>query len=173
MDSKYPAADLPADPFDSATGEVLGADDEGPRFEPRPEQPPRYAPSGQDIIPEGYDRAADGALMRSTAATGGQFIDLLEDGAYSRQVQNELRKVAAQMAAISDMTGNKTKGKVTLTLDLEKEGEHFSVRAKVVAKAPEMPRPKSVVWQDQGGNFTRFPPGQAQMFGTRPVRNPT
>lgn len=61
---------------------------------------------------------------------------------------------------------------MTLTIDLEKEGEHFSMRGKVAVKAPELPRPKSVVWSDPNtGNFTRFPPNQTQMFGMRPARN--
>lgn len=164
---KYPAAEII---HDEDTGEFDGPLREEPSFEAQAEQPQRPAPLHQEIIPDGYDRAADGAVMRTTANTGGQFIDLLEDGQFSADVQMALRRVAAQMTAITDMTHGKSKGRVTLTLDLEKEGETFSVRAKVTEKAPELPRPKSVVWQEPGGGaFTRFPPNQTQMFGMRPA----
>lgn len=180
---KYPAADLPEQEIvhDDETGEFDGPlrpeGDEPPfvaqeHFEQqRPEQP---MPAGQAIIPEGHDQAADGSVMRTTAHTGGQFIDFMENGRFSGDVQMALRKVAADMATVHDMTGKKAKGRVTLVIDLEKEGEHMSVMGKITHKSPELPRPKSVVWQDPGGNFTRFPPNQTQMFGLRPaVRNPS
>lgn len=131
------------------------------------------APQQQEIIPPGHQRAADGAIMQTTAHTAGNFVDMLEDGQYSADVQKALQGVAAQMEAITNATGTKTKGRVTMVFDLEREGEHFQIRAKVTTKPPELPRPKTVAWTDHRGNFTRFPPGQAQMFGTRPVRNPT
>lgn len=149
---------------DETTGEIT---DE----EPQAEAQPRYQTAAQEIVPEGYNRAADGAVMRTEAHTAGHFVDMLEDGAFSQEVHRQLKDVAAQMAAITNATGGKTKGRVTLVIDLEKEGEHFGIRGKVTAKAPELPRPKSIVWAEPGGNFTRFPPNQAQMFGVRPVRN--
>lgn len=161
---------------DETTGEIFDGPEDEEEFEaqPQPQPQPRYeqaARIAQEIVPEGYHRAADGAVMQTVAHTAGNFLDMLEDGAFSQEVHKNLRQVADQMAAITSMTGNKTKGKVTLVIDLEKEGEHFSIRGKVTAKAPELPRPKSIVWSDEGGRFTRFPPNQAQMFGTRSVRN--
>lgn len=162
---------------DEETGEIIeGAAEEiapQPRYETAPEQPPFESTpvSRGEIIPPGHDRSADGALMRTVAHTGGNFVDMLEDGQFSREVHDKLAEVAAQMSAITNATGRKTKGRITLTFDLEKEGEHFTIQGKIASKMPELPRPKSIVWNDDGGNFTRFPPQQTQMFGLRPARN--
>lgn len=161
-EGKYQTVD---ESMDEATGEILEGESEFA------DDQPRYPATGQEIIPPGHERAADGAIMQTVAHTGGNFIDMLEDGAFSQDVHRQLRQVSEQMTAITNATGTKTKGRVTLTIDLEKEGEHFAIRAKVAAKPPELPRPKSIVWSDERGNFTRFPPQQAQMFGMRPARN--
>jgi hypothetical protein len=160
--------------FDQDTGEIIDQPEREAPQEPAQEQPRgRYeTATGTEIIPPGHDRAADGQIMRTEAHTAGNFLDMLEDGNFSHEVHRQLKDVAARMASITNATGNKTKGKVTLVIDLEKEGEHLSIRGKVTAKAPELPRPKTIVWDDENtGRFTRFPPQQTQMFGMRPVRN--
>lgn len=165
---------------DDDTGEIIEAP--APPFEPEPEPEaevreryetaPEPESRGQEIIPPGHEYAADGAIMMTQARTAGNFVDMLEDGRLSRDIAAHLRGLQQQMAHVHDATGRKAKGKLVVTIDLEKEGEHFDARAKFTVKAPEVPRPKTVMWSDPTtGNFTRFPPGQAQMFGTRPVRN--
>ena len=114
--------------------------------------------------------AADGSIIPATAMSAGTFIDLLEDGEYSREAYDKCRELAATMTDISRATGQKTKGRVTLTIDLAKDGEAFTVQGKVTVKAPEVPRAKSIMWSDDNNNFCRFPPNQTQMFGARPLR---
>jgi hypothetical protein len=119
------------------------------------------------------ERAADGQIVPATAYSAGAFVDLLEDGAYSRDVHAELRNLLATMTAINNATGQKIKGKLTLVIDVMKDGEAFTMQGKVTVKEPEMPRPKSIMWADETGNPCRFPPNQTQMFGiaARPLRN--
>lgn len=116
-------------------------------------------------------RAADGQIVPQTALTGGAFLDLLEDGNFGREVHEQFRELAASMTDITNATGQKTKGKVVVTIDLSKDGEAFTVQGKVKVTQPEQPRPKSVMWTDEQHNFCRFPPQQMQMYGARPVRN--
>lgn len=124
-----------------------------------------------DKLPQ-RERAADGQIVPQTALTGGAFIDLLEDGQFSQDIHAHLQELAAALTDISQATGNKAKGKVTLTIDLSKDGEAFTLQGKIAVKMPELPRPKSIMWTDERNQFCRFPPNQVQMFGVgRPLRN--
>lgn len=142
---------------DAATGEVVD--------EAEAVQPARRVAQ--------VERAADGAVMTPIAVSGGNALDLLEDGMLSADFYDQLQELGWKMAHINDATGQKAKGRITLVLDLEKEGEAFGITGKTTVKAPEMPRPKSVMWQTESGEFSRFPPNQSQLFGTRStaVRN--
>jgi hypothetical protein len=157
--------------FDPETGEVR-EEPEQPRFVPSPPPPP-LPPPAQEVLPPGYDRAADQQIIQTVAHTGGSFVDMLEDGRLSHDLHRELAKVQEALTIEAERTGKKAKGQLVLTVDLEKEGEMYGARAKIKIKVPEAPRPKSVMWDDGAGNFTRFPPNQTQMFGTRQVRNVT
>ncbi len=129
-----------------------------------------HDPETGEIIEAGQERVATGEIVQTTAHTAGMMIDMLEDGQYSADVQAALQRVAATMTDITNATGNRTKGRVTLTIDLTKEGEAFTIQAKVAEKTPEIPRPRSIMWTNEAGAFTRFPPNQTQMFGGRAVR---
>lgn len=117
------------------------------------------------------ERAADGAIIPGPTASTGNFLDLIEDGAFSAEVYDKLRDLGAKITDICNATGNKVKGKLKIEIELAKDGEHFTLTPKYTIVEPELPRPKSVMWTDQAGDFTRFPPSQTQMFGTaRAVR---
>jgi hypothetical protein len=117
-------------------------------------------------------RAADGGVIPGPSHGAGSFLDMLEDGQLSYEVHEQLKELASNIAAVANTTGAKTKGELTLTLKIEKQGRedalHISGAVKV--KSPDLPRRRSIVWQDDGGSFTRFPPNQTQMFGTAQVR---
>lgn len=116
------------------------------------------------------ERAHDGNIVPATAISGGTFLDLLEDGQFGADAYMQLVSLGAEMTDIANATGNKVKGRITLTIDLAKDGEAFTVQGKVAVKKPEMPRPKSIMWTDERNQFCRFPPNQTQMFGSRPIR---
>lgn len=137
---------------DPVTGEVLRDDAETP-------------PMQRANVPADHERAADGQVMKTVSHTAGEFLDMLEDGGFSEQVEQKLAEVCKRMTEITNQTGTKTKGKVTLVIDLSKDSEHFNIHGTVTAKMPELPRPKSVLWATEAGGFSRFPPNQTQMFG--------
>lgn len=160
----------PPPPHNPETGEVLPPLEEG---EPQPDRASesRVAPAApQEVIPPqaasgGY--AADGALIPGVAATSGQFLDLIDDGQFSKEAYAKIRDCARTMINLSRMTNAKQKGKVTITIDLEAEDETFKMTPNIVVKMPEPPKRRSVMWADEHGQFTRFPPNQMQMFGLR------
>lgn len=151
--------------YDPDTGEL-------PEGEPlRPEEPTRAAPAAQEILPPGTERAfVGGQVMQTVAHTGGSFVEMLEDGQFSHDLHHALAEVQQALTQEAARSGRKAKGKVVVTIDLDKEGEMYGATAKIKVTKPEAPRAKSVLWDDGSGNFTRFPPNQSQMFGLRPVR---
>jgi hypothetical protein len=116
------------------------------------------------------DRSADGGVIPAPSRSAGNFLDLLEDGQLSADMHQQLQDLAAQMRAVANSTGGKAKGEATLKLKLELEGDAFKIQGDVKIKAPDLPRRRSIMWQDDSGSFTRFPPNQTQMFGTAQVR---
>ena len=120
-----------------------------------------------EVLPGGRERVATGEIAQTIAHSAGNFIDMLEDGDFSADVLAELQNVARAMSQITNNTGAKSKGQVVLTIDLAKEGDALTIQTKVKAKMPELPRPKSIMWQDDAGAFSRFPPQQTGMFNPR------
>lgn len=114
-------------------------------------------------------RAADGNLVPAAALTGGQFLDALEEGQFSGDLHVALKDLAAEMQDIGNSTGQKTKGKVTITIDLTREDNAFRIAADMKVTKPKLPRPRSIMWTDEHNRFTRFPPNQGQFFGVRSV----
>jgi hypothetical protein len=143
-------------PHDKTTGEVLEATAK------RVEEPSQSREVG---------RAADGNLVPPPANSVGLLLDQLEDGQLSYELTEELRELAAKIREVAAANGGKAKGELTLKLNLSLDGEAFHIGSSFKAKAPELPRRRSIMWQDESGNFSRFPPRQTQMFGVRaPVR---
>ena len=128
-----------------------------------------YDPVTGEVLSPPEHRALDGAFIPGAALTAGSFIDLLEDGEFSQDLHEKLHSLGLRLDEISDATGQKAKGKITITIDLTREDNAFRVASKMKVDTPEMPRQRTILWQDQDGNFTRFPPNQVQMFGLRSV----
>ncbi len=161
----------PLPPHDLDTGEVLPPlEQDGPIPEhaaapqPRPQSPQEVFPP-QLAAGGGY--AQDGAVIPGLAVTSGQFLDLIDDGQFSQDAYAKIRDCAKTMINLSRMTNAKQKGKVTITIDLEAEDETFKMTPNIVVKKPEPPKRRSVMWADENGQFTRFPPNQTQLFGLR------
>ncbi len=138
-------------------GEVVDEADQAPERA----EPIRAAP----VI----ERAANGDVLAPPSMSMGTLIDLLEDGQFSREGYDDLKRLGEALK-LHAANGMKAKGKVTLTIDFEQEGEALHVRGDIKVKMPELPRRKSIVWTDDNGDFCRFPPRQAQMFGGRAPR---
>lgn len=124
----------------------------------------------QTVLPaDSTARAADGALIPGIAVTGGQLIDLLEDGAFGYELHEAFRDLAGTLSDIGQQTGQKTKGKVTITIDVSHEDAAFRIASAVKVTKPSLPKPRSILWTDKDNQFSRFPPNQMQMFGVRSV----
>lgn len=129
---------MEAKPFDPDTGEIL--------------QPPR-------------EHAADGRELTTAAFTGGAMLDLLEEGQFGVDLHTALAEVAKATTDQANRTGNKSKGSVSIKLEIERDGDSFRIRPELKVVTPKDPRPRSTMWVDQHMNFTRFPPQQTQLFG--------
>ena len=114
-------------------------------------------------------RAADGGIVPASATTAGQFLDLVGDGEFSAEVHAALRNLAAEMQDQFRASGKPTKGKVVVSFDFEFEDRMFKIKPDVKVTLPKQPRQRSIMFADEHNRFTRFPPGQAQMFGVRAV----
>jgi hypothetical protein len=130
----------------------------------------------QDQIPESQqlDRfAADGGRIVGAANNAGDFINMLEDGQFSADLNRDLADLAATMSDMALATGKKQRGKVTITIDFTHEsvanGAMFLATAKHVVKAPEEKRRASVLFTDENNRFTRTQPRHGQFFGIRTV----
>jgi hypothetical protein len=108
-------------------------------------------------VHEEPERAANGEVLAPPTASAGAFVDMVEDGEFSREVHEQLRELGRDMRAVAERVG-KSKGKLKVTFDLECQDGQFKIAAKYDVVRPELPRPRSVAWLDHGDNFTRFPP---------------
>lgn len=121
------------------------------------------------IPPDEQERAADGGNVPGAAKTTGQFLDVLEDGGFSHEVYEKMKELGFTIEEVASASGGKAKGKIVLTIELTKEDGAFRVASNFKVTAPEMPRPRSILWANERGDFTRFPPGQRQMFGVNQI----
>lgn len=143
---------------------------EGEGEQPAPADPPRIEAAKVEVLPEpirsaGY--ATDGNMIPAAAETTGQFIDLLEDGQFSADAQRQIQSLGLEMLELARLTTNKQKGKVVITIDMECEDRAFKITSDLKVTRPKVKRPRSHLWTDDHGRFTRFPSGQNQMFGVR------
>jgi hypothetical protein len=115
--------------------------------------------------------AADGGRLPAAACNAGDFLNMIEDGQFSADVQQGLIDLAAAMSDHALATGGKSKvkGRVTITVDLLNEGGVFRAVGKFAVKAPEMPRRPTLLWTDEKNRFSRSQPRQGGFFGVRDV----
>jgi hypothetical protein len=125
--------------------------------------------TASEVHEEPIRQAATGETLPAPTATAGAFIDMVEDGEFSRELHEQLKELARETRAIAERIG-KAKGKLKVEFDLEYQDGQFKIDAKYEVKPPKLPRQRSVAWLDHDDNFVRFPPNQHQMFGPRPVR---
>ena len=128
------------------------------------DRPEPFDPGTGEIIPPA-DRAADGRRLPAIADTAGNFLDLIEDGRFSADAYAAIKDLGGFLMHRSRVTEAKAKGDVTIKITMEADGDSFKMVPKVTIKKPEVPRPRSTMWQDDRGAFCRFPPNQRQFFG--------
>ena len=127
-------------------------------------RPEPFDPSTGEII-QPRELAADNRPVPNASHSAGTFLDLIEDGKFSRDAHYEISQLGKFLMERSAMTEKPAKGKVIIEVAMEADGDSFKMQPKVTVKKPEVPRPRSTVWQDDRGSFCRFPPNQRQFFG--------
>jgi len=124
----------------------------------------------QEVIEETTgERAANGDVIPGATQSAGNVIDLLEDGSFSVELYEAMKALAQRIESAAEDNGGKAKGTLTLKIDLAKEDGMFKVSSDFTTKEPKMKRPRSILWTDRNGDFTRFPPNQRQMFGVNQI----
>lgn len=131
----------------------------------------RFENSGQQL----ERQAADGGRIAGAANNAGDFINMIEDGQLSADLHRELADLAAVMSDLATVTGQKQKGRVTVTIDLVTEtiagGAVFKAAAKYAVKRPEEKRKQTLLFTDEHNQFTRTQPRHGQFFGVREVQS--
>lgn len=113
--------------------------------------------------------AADGGRMPAAANNAGDWLNMIEDGQFSADLQAGLAELALTLGDQAVVTGKRAKGKVTITVDLTNENGYFNAVAKFAIKTPELPRKPTLLWTDEHNRFMRNQPRQGGFFGVREV----
>lgn len=120
-----------------------------------------------EILP-GPERAADGGVLSRPARTFGEFVRMINDGQFDSDVMHDLQNAAADLQDMAAAQGGKAKGKLTITVDIEVEGDQSEciiyLRGAHKIAIPTQKRSRSVVWTDEHNNFTANKPRQGQLF---------
>jgi len=133
-------------------------------------RPERIDESTGEILPA-VGTAGDGFKVPMETRSAGNLIDQLEDGRFSAEVYHEAKQLGQFLGDRARMTERDAKGKLVIEIEMVAEagGETFKMQPKFTVKKPVVARQRSTAWQDDAGNFTRFPPNQMQMFDVRNV----
>ena len=85
-----------------------------------------------------------------------QFVAFLEDGQVNADLAESLHKIACELQDRAQMAGPKVKqkAKLTLALDFCLEGGVFEIVSKITEKLPIDARPRSIMWTNDGNQFT-------------------
>lgn len=145
-----------------------------PEPQPAPEPirviaPPQETPRAEAPKPEPEiiepNRNADGSPAPYAASTLGEIVNMLERGQFSHEAVQAFQALASGMREVADATQKRCKGTLTIKLNLTTEGEAFFVEADYAVKAPKLPRPRTLAWQQGDGRITPSQPKQQLLFG--------
>lgn len=112
-------------------------------------------------------RAADGGRRYPAATTLTDFVFMLNDGAFNQDAADKLKALAEGLEELGCDTGKKVKGKLTLTVEVEREsdGVYFFTPQLAVKLPPEKVQ-RTIGWVTDDNRFTPNRPGQGNLFGT-------
>ena len=125
--------------------------------------------AGDGQISASYEEtAADGGKRYPQVTTLTDLIFMLNDGAFNQTAADKLGEFAAGMETLGCDTGKKVKGKITLTVEVEREadGGVYFFTPTLVTKLPPERNSRTIGWVTKDNHFTPNQPNQGNLFGT-------
>lgn len=125
---------------------------------------PDHDPVTGEII---ETQAADGGRRHPSVTTLTDLIHMLEDGQFNQDCADALREMTESMEEIGGAAGAKIKGKVVVTVDIERQhdGVYFFTPSLAI-KLPQEKRGRTIGWATPDNRFTPNKPNQGNLFGT-------
>ncbi len=110
---------------------------------------------------------ADGGQRHPAVTQLTDLVFMLGDGQFNADCADKLQQFAADMEELGIDTGKKVKGKLTLTIDIEREadGIYFFTPGFKLALPPEK-HGRTIGWVTADNRFTPNQPRQGNLFGT-------
>lgn len=111
--------------------------------------------------------AADGRRRHPAVSTLTDLVNMLNDGQFNHDCSKQLGDLAEALEEIGCDTGKKVKGKLTLTIDIEREadGIYFFTPC-LKTKTPDAKMPRTIGWVTGENKFTPNRPNQGNLFGS-------
>lgn len=112
-------------------------------------------------------RAADGTARYPAVTTMTDLIQMLRDGQFNLDVAEDIQKFSEAMEERGCETERKVKGKITLTIDVERETDGiYFFTPDLTFKLPKVPHGRTIGWVTGDNRFTPNKPHQGNLFGT-------
>lgn len=111
--------------------------------------------------------AADGGARYPAVTRLSDLIFMLGDGQFNADCAEKLKDFAAEMETLGGDTGAKVKGKITVSIEVEREadGVYFFTPQIKLALPPER-HARTIGWVTAENRFTPNQPRQGNLFGT-------
>lgn len=112
-------------------------------------------------------QAADGSPRYPSVTTMTDLVHMLNDGQFNADCADNLKSFAADMEERGCDSGKKVKGKIALTIEVEREhdGVYFFTPQLKLTLPPEN-HGRTIGWVTEDNRFTPNKPRQGNLFGT-------
>lgn len=127
---------------------------------------PPHNPDTGELI-EHEQTAADGGRRYPSVTTLTDLVHMLNDGQFNADCAHDLQEMTETMEEVGGAAGAKIKGKITLTIDVERQhdGVYFFTPVLKIA-LPQEKAPRTIGWATADNRFTPNKPHQGNLFGT-------
>ncbi len=111
--------------------------------------------------------AADGGKRYPSVTQLTDLIFMLNDGEFNSACAEKLKIFAANLEEIGCDTGKKIKGKITLSIDVEREADGiYFFTPQIKLTTPTEKHGRTIGWVTEDNRFTPNKPRQGNLFGT-------
>lgn len=117
--------------------------------------------------------AADGGKRYPSVTQLTDLIFMLNDGEFNAACADKLKTFAADLEEIGCDTGKKIKGKITLSIEVEREADGiYFFTPQIKLTTPTEKHGRTIGWVTEDNRFTPNKPRQGNLFGTVREVNP-